>query len=119
MHYYVYSCRLAEEKRAKEELSQNYSASLKKHQDMVQQFQQQKIKLVSEVKDQQQRTRQGEQLREAAELSLVRERTEWTQQHELTQREMLNRLESSEEAYQRSVHELREVMAAQHRVGIK
>ena len=92
---------------------------MKKHQDEVQQFQQQKIKLMAEIKEHQQKVRQSQQLQEAAELCLVRERTELTQKIEQTQRELLNRLKSSEEGYQRSVYELREVMVAQHRVGVK
>ncbi len=74
---------------------------------------------MAEIKEHQQKVRQSQQLQEAAELCLVRERTELTQKIEQTQRELLNRLKSSEEGYQRSVYELREVMVAQHRVGVK
>ncbi len=117
--YYLIHFRLAEEKRAKEHLNQDYSAALTKHQEKVQQFQQEKMKLIGDIKEHQQKIRQSEQLREAVEMGVIRERVEWTQKYELVQRELLNRLENSEEAHQRSVHELREVMAAQHKIGVK
>ncbi len=85
----------------------------------MQQFQQEKMKLIGDIKEHQQKIRQSEQSREAVEMSVIRERVEWTQKCDLVQRELLSRLENSEEAHQRSVHELREVMAAQHKIGIR
>lgn len=41
------------------------------------------------------------------------------QQHELREKELLFRLESSEEAHQRAAQELREMLAAQHHIGTR
>jgi len=100
-------------------LSDQHRESLKKHHNEVQKYQQQRLAIMSELKELQQRLKQSEQYRESLELQLIRERAEMTKKHEQTVRELSNRIECSEEAHHRSVLELREVMAAQQRVSVR
>ena len=67
----------------------------------------------------QQRLRASEQAREAAERRLDKEVAVLAQRHALREKELLFRLEASEEAHWKSAQELRELLTAQHRVGTR
>ncbi len=79
----------------------------------------QKIKAMSHADEFQQKVRHSEQGKEAAELKLVQEISAMAQRQEMREKEMAYRLESCEEAHQKSIQELRQLLTAQHRVGAK
>ena len=67
----------------------------------------------------QQKLRASEQVKEATEIKLMKELGCLQQKLEMKQKEMTYRLESSEEAHQKSIQELKDLLASQHRVGAK
>ena len=100
-------------------MTQDHRNSQRRVQEEIQQFQQQKISLIGENKELQQKLRQSEHAREAVEMKLIKETSELNQRRNTAERELVCRLESSEEAHQRSIQELRELMASQYRVGAR
>ena len=110
---------LQEEKRSGEEVEEDYRKRLKKYVEDMELLKEDKLKLMNECESYQQQLRHSEQSREAAELKLVRELAALVQRHEMKEKELLFRLESSEDAHRYSAQQLREMIAAQHRVGTR
>lgn len=66
-----------------------------------------------------QKLRLSQQGKEAAELRLLQELATLERKQGVKEKEMRYRLESSEEAHQKSIQELRNLLTAQHKVGTK
>ena len=84
-----------------------------------QDLREQKIKAMGQVDELTQRLRKSEQAKEAAEMKRVQELATLEQRQEMKGKEMVYRLESSEDAHRKSIQELRNLLTAQHRVGAK
>lgn len=78
-----------------------------------------KIKAMGQADDLKQKLRVSEKAREAAEMKRVQELATQEQKQEMRAKEIVYRLESSEEAHCKSIQELRNLLTAQHRVGAK
>lgn len=98
---------------------QDNRKSQKNVQKEIQLFQQQKVNLISENRDLQQKLIQYKHAREAIEIKLIKETSELKQRHNIAEKRLICQLESKEEIHQRAIQEQRELMAAQHRVEIK
>lgn len=108
-----------EEKQANTQLDEEHRRWQRRVQEEAQKLREEKLKAMSESSNLQQQLRASEQAREAAELKLVQEVTALEKKCELREKELNCRLQSSEEAHQKSIYELRGLLKAQHRVGTK
>lgn len=88
-------------------------------QEESEKLREQKIKAMGDADNLKQRLRQSLQGKEAAELRLLQELAAMERKQEVKEREVRYRLESSEEAHQKSIQELRSLLTAQHKVGTK
>lgn len=110
---------LEEEKKANEQLEEEYRKRQKKFVEEMEQLKEDKMKLMNQCEEFQQKLRLSDQSREAAQLKLIRELATLAQRHDMKEKELLVRLESSEEAHRKSAQELRDLLSAQHRVGAR
>lgn len=111
--------KLKEEKKASEQLEEEYRKRQKKFIDEIEQLKVDKMKLLSEFDEIEQKLRHSEQSKEAAEIRLVQELATLAQRHTMKEKEMTARLESSDEAHQKSTQQLRDMISAQHRVSTR
>ena len=110
---------LQEEKKGNEEVEEDYRKRLKKYVEEMELLKEDKLKLMNECENFQQQLRHIEQSKEAGELRLTRELATLAQRHDMKEKELLFRLESSEDAHRNSAQQLRDMIAAQHRVGTR
>ena len=110
---------LEEERKAGEQLEEEYRKRQKKFVEEMEQLKEDKLKLMNQSEEFQQKLRLSEQSKEATEMRLVRELATLAQRHNMKEKELLFRLESSEEAHRKSAQELRDMLSAQHRVGTR
>ena len=110
---------LEEERKASEQLEEEFRKRQKKFIKEMEQLKEDKLKIMNQCEEFQQKLRLSEQSREATEMRLVRELATLAQRHNMKEKELLFRLESSEEAHRKSAQELRDMLSAQHRVGTR
>lgn len=110
---------LEEERKAGEQLEEEFRKRQKKFVEEMEQLKEDKLKLMNQSEEFQQKLRLSEQSKEATEMRLVRELATLAQRHNMKEKELLFRLESSEEAHRKSAQELRDMLSAQHRVGTR
>lgn len=110
---------LAEERCACEQEREEQRKWQKRMSEECQQLREHRLELMAQCEELHKRLRASEQERQVAESRLPREMSVLAQQHELREKELLFRLESSEEAHQRAAQELREMLAAQHHIGTR
>lgn len=101
------------------QLAEEHRKWQKQVQGESQELREQKIKALGEVDSLKQRLRLSEQAKEAAEVKLVQEMGTLERRQEMKEKEMVYRLESSEDTHRKSIQELRNLLTAQHRVGTK
>lgn len=110
---------MLDEKQANVQLADQHRKWQKQVQAESHDLREQKIKAMGQADDLKQRLRVSEQAREATEMKRVQELATQEQRQEMREKEMVYRLESSEEAHRKSIQELRNLLIAQHRVGAK
>lgn len=110
---------LEEEKEASRQLEEEYRQRQKKFIEEMEQLKEDKMRLMNECEEVQQKMRLSDQARESAEVRLVRELATLAQRHDMKEKELTFRLESSEEAHRKSAQQLRDMLSAQHRVGTR
>ena len=112
-------CSLAEEKQANTQLDEEHRKWQRQVQEETQKLREEKLRAMSEADHLQQQLRASEQAKEGAELKLIQEVTALERKYEVREKELNCRIQSSEESHQKSIHELRGLLKAQHRVGTK
>ena len=110
---------LSEEKKASEELEEEYRKRQKRFIEEMEQLKSDKMKLMTECEEIQHKLRESDQSKEAIELRLVGELATLAQRHNMKEKELVYRLESVEETHRKSVQQLRDMLSAQHRVGAR
>lgn len=112
-------CSLSDEKEAHTQLANEHRQWQKKFQEDSERLREEKVKAMARASELEQRLKQAKQAKEAESLKTVRELTALEQKQEVREKELAYRLEGSEEAHQKSIQELRNLLAAQHRVGAR
>ncbi len=110
---------MSAEKQDTVQLGDEHRKWQKQVQEASQDLREQKIKALGQADSLKQKLRLSEQARETAEMKLVQGLATLERKQEVKEKEMVYRLESSEEAHGKSIQELRNLMTAQHRVGTK
>lgn len=111
--------RLSEDRKEGERVAEDHRKWKQRMEEECQQLREQRLTSAGRCDELQQRLRATEKAREAAERRLDKEVAVLAQRHALHEKELLFRLEASEEAHWKSVQELRELLTAQHRVGTR
>ena len=112
-------CSLSDAKQDHAQLSEELRRFQRQVQEETQSLRQQKIKAMASADNLMQKLRVSQQGKEAAELRLLQELAAMERKQEVKEKEIKYRLESSEEAHQRSIQELRGLLTAQHKVGTR
>ena len=110
---------LTEEKQASEQICDDHRKWQRQVQEEMHNLREQKIKMMSQCDEVRQKLRVSEQARETSEARLVKEVACLKQKHEMKEKDLLCRLESSEKTHQKAIHELRNLVSAQHKVGTR
>ena len=111
--------RLSEDKRESEKLAEDHRKWKHQVEEECHQLREQRLTFARQCDELQQKLRASEQAREAAERRLTKEVAVLAQRHQLREKELLFRLEGSEDAHRKSTQELRELLTAQHHVGTR
>lgn len=110
---------LEEEKKAGEQLEEEFRKRQKRLVEEMEQLKEGKMKLMNQCEEYLQKIRLSEQSKEATEMRMVRELATLAQRHNMKEKQLLFRLESSEEAHRKSAQEMRNMLSAQHRAGTR
>ena len=110
---------MLDEKQANEQLTDEHRKWQKQVQEDSQNLREQRMKALSQIDNLKQKLRVSEGAKEAAEVKLVQELATLEHKLEVREKDMSYRLESCEGSHRKSIHELRNLLTAQHRVGAK
>lgn len=110
---------MLDEKQANEQLTDEHRKWQKQVQEDSQNLREQRMKALSQIDNLKQKLRVSEQAKEAAEMKLVQELDTLEHKLEVREKDMAYRLESCEGSHRKSIHELRNLLTSQHRVGAK